>query len=291
MQPRCRKNKTYRNDTAVMDTTRFRPKKRFGQHFLEIGWAKKVVERIAPFPKDCIIEIGSGNGVLTKLLLERTAQITAIELDRSLATELREILPNTVRVINADFMRVDLKEICEQFDTTTNTRLRLVGNLPYNVATPILSTTLKRAEGLNISDATYMLQLEVARRITAAVGTKDYGPLTLLTSLYAKAEEVLRVPPGAFRPTPNVNSELVCLKFRRNNQQPRDAVLFDRFARNIFSQRRKYITNAMAGIARCYDIDPHWLCEQACIKPTRRPAELTLTDVINLSDLLIASPR
>ena len=274
-----------------MDTIRVRPKKRFAQHFLEVVWAKKVVEQIDPLPTDCIIEIGPGNGVLTKLLLERTARITAIELDRSLATQLRNMLPDTVCVINADFMQVDLREICEQFETTTNSRVRLVGNLPYNVATPILSTTLKKAEELNISDATYMFQLEVARRITAAVGTKDYGPLAILTSLYAEAKEILRVPSGAFRPTPNVTSELISLKFRKNNQQPRDTRLFDNLVRNIFSQRRKYITNAMAGIAGSYDIDPHWLCEQARIKPTRRPAELTLADVITLSDLLIPSPR
>ena len=273
----------------TINMTNFRPKKRFGQHFLDETWAKKVVERINPLSTDCFIEIGPGNGVLTRLLLKHSENITAIELDRNLAATLKESLPDTVRVITGDVLGVDLSEITRQLKVKHCARLRLVGNLPYNVATPILSTTLKIAEKLDIWDATYMLQLEVARRVTATVGTKDYGPLALLTLLYAEAKEILRVPPGAFRPAPKVKSELISLRFKRNNKQPADPVLFDKLTRNIFNQRRKYITNAMADIARHHDVDPHWLCERTQIKPTRRPAELNLSEIIRLSNLLLAS--
>ena len=271
--------------------TNCRPKKRFGQHFLEQPWAKKIVDQIAPLPTDCFIEIGPGRGVLTRLLLEYSQNITAIELDRNLAAKLKESLPKTVHIITADVLGVDLSEIAQQLDVRPCTRLRLVGNLPYNIATPILSRTLTISKNLKFWDATYMLQLEVARRITATAGTKDYGPLALLTLLHAEAKEVLRVPPGAFRPMPKVKSELVSLRFRRNNQQPLDPVLFDKLTRTIFNQRRKYIANAMAGITRDRGIDPYWLCERTQIDPKRRPAELGLTEIIRLSDLLLSSSR
>src|SRR6185436_14003078 len=182
---------------------RFRPRKRFGQHFLAPAWADKVVAAIAPASGDRFLEIGPGPGVLTTRLAARAAHVTAVEIDRDLAASLRGRVPPNVDIVVADVLKVDLSNYA------ADGPLRVAGNLPYNISTPILFQLLekrwlspffaKKGDSHPFSDATLMLQREVVDRLVASPGTKDYGVLTIFASAAADVRRLLTLPPGAFR--------------------------------------------------------------------------------------------
>jgi hypothetical protein len=168
-------------------------KKRFGQHILAPAWADKVVAAIAPRRTDRFIEIGPGPGALTLRLAPRVAHLTAIEIDRHLAEELQDRLPPSAEIVVGDILDIDLAPYLAAGP------LRVAGNLPYNISSPILFKLLRLAEP-NLVDATVMLQLEVAERLAARPGTKDYGVLTIFASAQADVSRLLTLPPGAQGP-------------------------------------------------------------------------------------------
>lgn len=240
---------------------------------------------MAPGASDRFLEIGPGPGVLTTRLAARAASVTAIEIDRDLAADLRAILPPNVDVVTADFLDVDLAPYL------AGGPLRVAGNLPYNISSPILFKLLAAAgsarPGLQdsppITDATIMLQREVADRLVAAPGTRDYGVLTILTRAHADIRQVLALPPGAFRPAPRVHSAVVRLTFVPSRIPPGLEHTFGRMVRAMFMQRRKTLGNALRPFAEAAGRDARSALSAAGIDATARPETLDLEALVRLA--------
>jgi 16S rRNA (adenine1518-N6/adenine1519-N6)-dimethyltransferase len=226
-------------------------RKRFGQNFLEPAWAAKVIRAIDPQPDQTFIEIGPGRGALTRELTARARALVAYEIDRDLAAELREAAPPNLTIVEGDFLQTTpnrgLRE--PQADLSSSKGIRVAGNLPYNVASPILFKLVDLyAQGVAVVDATVMLQREVADRLLASPGTKDYGVLTVLIRHSADVTRVLALPPGAFRPAPKVHSSLVRLLFHAPDPPVRDLAVFRTLVQAVFTRRRKTLANALLAL-------------------------------------------
>jgi 16S rRNA (adenine1518-N6/adenine1519-N6)-dimethyltransferase len=256
-----------------------RAKKRYGQHFLQGAWADKLVDAMQPRRDDRFVEIGPGPGALTLRLAPRVAQVTAIEVDPEMVATLRPQLPGNVTLVVDDFLDADLESLAGDGP------LRLAGNLPYNVSSPILSRVLglHRSRG-GIVDATFMLQREVAERIESGPGSKDYGVLSILVQLHADVRRLLTLPPGAFRPQPKVHSAVVRLSFRPPAVVLRDEPLFERMVKTMFMQRRKTLSNALKPFAETRSRTASAALADAGIDPRRRPETLQLTELARLAD-------
>ena len=190
-----------REDVANADRPRpgHRPRKRFGQHFLEAAWAAKVVGAVAPLPGERLVEIGPGLGAITLPLAATGVPLRAIEVDCDLAAALRERVPAHVSIVCADFLALEAAEI---FGSDPGP-VRVVGNLPYNLSSPILFRLLELARATGrITDATLMLQREVADRVVARPGTGDYGPLAILLGSARHAHPDPEPAPGRLPPPP-----------------------------------------------------------------------------------------
>lgn len=212
-------------------------RKRFGQHFLtDRSVIDAIVDCIDPRPGDALVEIGPGLGAMTEPLRERCERLTVIELDRDLAERLRG-LPG-LEVIEADVLGVDFRALA----AARGRRLRVVGNLPYNISTPILFHLLGAVDA--IIDQHFMLQKEVVARMAAAPGSKAYGRLSVMLQWRYDIEAVLEVPPEAFEPPPRVDSAVVRMQ-PLPAADPVDAALFGEVVRVAFSQRRKLLRHTL----------------------------------------------
>lgn len=257
-----------------------RPRKRFGQHFLEPAWVDKLVDAIAPSAGDTFLEIGSGRGAVTAPLARRVARLVAVEIDRDLAAGLAATMPSHVRVVQGDFLDLDLETLLRG----EHRPVRVVGNLPYNASSPILFRLLHRAdEGRLASDATLMLQKEVADRLVAQPGTKAYGALAVQVALLADVTRVLVLPPGAFRPAPKVTSAVVRLRFRVPAVDVGHLPTFERIVRGVFLQRRKTLMNALAPVADALGHQAPDVIARAGVDGRKRPEALTLAEMARLS--------
>ena len=257
-----------------------RARKRFGQHFLEQAWVSKLIAALGTSPEDTFLEIGPGRGALTRALAPHVARIVAVEIDRDLAAALPAHAPAHVRVVTGDFLHVDLDELLGDEPLP----LRVIGNLPYNVASPILFRLLHEARhGLRFQDATLMLQKEVADRLMATVGTAEYGVLALQVGLLADVERILTLPPGAFRPPPKVTSAVVRLRFRPPTVDVGDPAVFRRVVRGVFLQRRKTLLNAFRPIADSLGCPAAQTIERAGLDPSKRPQTMTLHEMARLT--------
>lgn len=225
-----------------MADPRHAPKKHFGQHFLHDGAIiERIVRAIDPRPGERLVEIGPGQGALTAPLLRRHGALTVIELDRDLLPRLQALDGGSgaLTIVHADVLNVDFTALAG------DGKLRLVGNLPYNISSPILFHALDHAA--HIIDMHFMLQKEVVERMAAAPGSKVYGRLSVMLQAYCEVLPLFDVPPGAFRPPPQVDSAVV----RLTPRQPadiaiRDRALFARVVRDAFGQRRKTLRNALS---------------------------------------------
>lgn len=248
-----------------------RPRKRFGQNFLT---DRNIIERIAaairPTPDQHILEIGPGQAALTEAVLPHCGKLTAVEIDRDLATSLRERFASEPRfeLIEADALKVD-------FATLGNGPLRVVGNLPYNISTPLVFHLLQSQA--QIVDFHIMLQREVAERMAAEPGSKTYGRLSVAVSLAARADILFDVPPGAFFPPPKVRSSIIRLT-------PRDVTLpwkaLDTVLQAAFSARRKTLRNALGRVFTVEQLEAHGL------DPQLRPEKLTPAQFLALATTL-----
>jgi 16S rRNA (adenine1518-N6/adenine1519-N6)-dimethyltransferase len=258
-----------------------RPRKRFGQHFLAPAWADKVVGAIQPKRTDRFLEIGPGPGILTSRLAPRVASLIAIEIDRDLAAGLRAGLPPNALVVDGDFLKLDLSPFLR------DAPLRVAGNLPYNISSPILFKLLATAsQSPLLIDATVMLQLEVADRLAAKPGTKDYGVLTILATTQADVTRLLTLPPGAFRPAPRVHSAVVRLTFKPSVVGPDIASVFEPMVKTMFMQRRKTLSNALRSYADRVGLDAATVLRTSEIDPARRPETLTQSELLRLAQTL-----
>ena len=225
-----------------MSTDHF-AKKRFGQNFLHDPYViERILRSINPQPGDRLIEIGPGLGALTAPLLRRAGELQVVELDRDVIPHLIEACGNSdqLHILQADALKVDFSTFAD------GRRLRLVGNLPYNISTPILFHLLKFADA--ISDMHFMLQKEVVDRMAAGPGEDAYGRLSVTLAARAEVAHLFDVGPGAFRPAPKVDSAIVRLVPRPPAFQIRDLAVFDRVVTAAFSQRRKTLSNGLKGI-------------------------------------------
>jgi 16S rRNA (adenine1518-N6/adenine1519-N6)-dimethyltransferase len=240
--------------------------------------------------EDVILEIGPCRGAMTHLLAARAAHEIAYEIDRDLVPRLSASVPQNVTIVQGDFLDQSADSVQATLSRASlhPRAVRVVGNLPYNVASPILFKLLAlEQEGLPIADAQVMLQREVAERLTAAPGTKDYGVLSVLIRHHAAAERILALPPGAFRPPPKVHSAVVRLRFHPPDPAPHDAAVFTTMTRAIFTRRRKTLANALEAY-RPTGIDQ--ALRRAALDGRRRPETLTIDELVRLSDALTAEP-
>jgi len=271
-------------------------RKRFGQHFLEPAWVAKLVAAIEPEPDDPFVEIGPGKGAITLPLLQHSGRVLAIEVDRDLAAALRSSERPGLTVVQADVLDTDLASLVQQWQGAPlgpSNQVRVVGNLPYNISSPILFMLLKVAAATaGLRDASLMLQREVADRLRAEPGTKEYGVLTVLTALHADVQPVLQLPPGAFRPPPKVSSSVIRLVFRPPKVTLTDEALFVRMVRTIFTQRRKTTTNALKPFAEGFGVSAAEAVSDAGLDGQRRPETLQLIEFARLADVFAsAAPR
>ncbi|MEE8365092.1 MAG: 16S rRNA (adenine(1518)-N(6)/adenine(1519)-N(6))-dimethyltransferase RsmA [Gammaproteobacteria bacterium] len=216
-------------------------RKRFGQHFLhDKNIIAKILDAIDPQRDDNLLEIGPGQGALTYPLLQRCGQLTAVELDRDLVSSLREKSQDhgDLEVINADILKFNLD------DLPSNKRVRVVGNLPYNISTPLMFHLMKSIE--NIQDMHFMLQKEVALRIVATENSRDYGRLSVMLQYFCRCQYLFDVAPGCFTPPPRVDSAIIRLHPHLEPvAEVGDFTLFSNIVQTAFGQRRKTIVNAL----------------------------------------------
>lgn len=218
-----------------------RARKRFGQHFLhDPGVIQRLLIAIAPQPGQRLVEIGPGLGILTVPLLAAVGELDAIELDRDLVTHLQATLADQgLRVYAADALMFDFAGLRNDYR-----QLRVVGNLPYNISTPLLFRLLDQAE--HIIDMHFMLQKEVVDRLVALPGSSDYGRLSVMIQTACRVERLFEVGSGAFRPPPRVDSAVVRLSpYARPPIMLRDPAHFARLVAKAFGQRRKTLRNSL----------------------------------------------
>ena len=265
-----------------------RARKRFGQHFLEPVWVEKVIKAIAPLPDQDFIEIGPGPGALTRPLTQRARSVTAYEIDRDLAAALvDEAIPN-LTVVEGDFLTREISDFGFQ-----SSALRVAGNLPYNVASAIMFKLIElHAAGVPLVDATLMLQREVADRLVAPPGSKEYGVLSILIGHAADVETVLKLPAGAFRPPPKVLSSLVRLRFRAPDPPVNDLAMFGRLVQAVFTRRRKTMANALRAMedGRPLALGPAEALAAAGLDGSRRPETLSIAEFARLADIYVPQP-
>ena len=248
-----------------------RAKKRFGQHFLtDRHYLERIVAAIDPRAGDAMVEIGPGTGLLTQRLVEHVAPLHVVEIDRELAAALRDRFPAARVVVHeADVLEFDF--------TRLPAPLRVVGNLPYNVSTPILFRMADLAQRLR--DAVFMLQREVVERMVAAPGTPEYGRLSVMLQYRFAMASVLDVPPGAFTPPPKVDSAVVRMQpLDAGRPRARDEARFAAIVAAAFSQRRKMLRSALKGT-----VAPQAF-ERAGLDARRRGETLSVAEFIALSD-------
>jgi 16S rRNA (adenine1518-N6/adenine1519-N6)-dimethyltransferase len=285
-----------------------RPRKRFGQHFLEPPWVSKVLRAIDPQAGDTFIEIGPGRGAITFPLATRAQSVLAFEIDRDLAAALRATAPANVTVVEGDFLEVSTVDVAQAAGRASPSRaanaIRAAGNLPYNVASPILfRLAALHAGGTALVDATVMLQREVADRLAAPPGSRDYGVLSVLIGHRALVKRLLTLPPGAFRPAPRVHSAVVNLRFHDPEPSVLDEKVFAGVVHAVFTRRRKTLANALLAYrgtdqARTHVPrssvplpSPAEALRAAGLDGSRRPETLGIAEFVRLADAYSSDSR
>jgi 16S rRNA (adenine1518-N6/adenine1519-N6)-dimethyltransferase len=248
-----------------------------------------VLGAIAPHPTETFVEVGPGLGALTRPLAERASAVVAFEIDRDLAFELRKAALPNLTIVEGDFLKSHWL-----LDGRLEGPVRVAGNLPYNVASPILFKLGEiRDAGVQLVDATLMLQREVADRLAAKPGTREYGVLTILIGHSADIEWLFAIPPGGFRPMPKVHSALVRLRFHAPSPRVTDPATFAGLVRAIFTRRRKTLANALLAFRDTSGLGPGEALRAAGLDGTRRPETLTISELARLADVFVSmdAPR
>ena len=254
-----------------------KPRKRFGQNFLHDKMViQRIINSINPRQDDHIIEIGPGEGALTELVLEKTGKLDVVELDRDLIPllKIRFVVQDGLTIHQADALKFDFCQLQQG-----SKKLRIIGNLPYNISTPLLFHLFDNSHC--IEDMHFMLQKEVVDRIVAQPGDSAYGRLSIMLNYFCQAEYIFTVKPGAFRPAPKVDSAIVRLV--PHIAPPVDIIDFEAFSNLVnfsFTQRRKTLRNILKGKLDIIQI------EKLDIDPAIRPERLSLNDFARISNAI-----
>ncbi len=248
------------------------PKKSLGQHFLQDeNIVRKIVGSLALRREDVVVEIGPGRGELTKHLVESSDHVVGVEVDPRAVALLQDTLAGRLVLVEKDVLKVSFEEFSHRYGR----KLRVVGNIPYYITSEILFHLFDQRDEL--LDATLMMQLEVARRLTASPRSKEYGILSVFTQFYAKPELLFRVSRNSFYPRPNVDSAVVSLKFG----EPLTATnisIFKNIVRSTFGKRRKTLRNGLKAMGLQNDA-----LKQLKFDISKRPEELSLNDFLSLT--------
>lgn len=279
-------------------TSHIRAKKSLGQNFLNDDvFAQRIVDEVVPRPADCIIEIGPGTGALTRKLVEQHCRVVAVEIDTRLARELRGSLKSqNLSIITDDALSLDWDELLRNASSPAEpqrpgdgeqSRVRIVANLPYYISTPIIEKLLSL--GRRLFDMTLMLQKEVADRIAAGPGGKDYGYLSVMVQYYCVATVLFDVPPSAFTPAPKVQSAVIRLTVRdRPAVEVADPGRFFALVKAAFAQRRKTILNNLKAATPTLDFNRpvEEALAAASVAGMRRAETLSLAEFAALCEAL-----
>ena len=253
---------------------RHSPRKRFGQNFLQDAPViNQILQTINPQADDNLLEIGPGLGALTLPLLKRVNHLTAVEIDRDLHQYLSELpaTQNKLTIISADALTIDYSQF--------GPRLRIVGNLPYNISTPLLIYLLPYL--VHIEDMYFMLQKEVVERMAASPGTKDYGRLSVMLQYFCEVEHLFNVPPEAFNPKPKVDSAIVRLTpYRTSPFESVDKDALERIVASSFAMRRKTLNNNLKGTISASQLD------ELGIDSNKRPEQITIAEYVQLAKFI-----
>lgn len=256
-------------------------RKRFGQNFLhDPAVIERIVKAIAPKPGEHLVEIGPGLGALTEPVAERCGHLTVVELDRDLAQRLREhpTLADKLTIHQTDAMKFDFRQLMP-----AQGKLKVFGNLPYNISTPLLFHLFEFADC--IENMHFMLQKEVVERMTAGHGSKTFGRLSVMTQFFCQAIPVVEVGPGAFKPAPKVDSAVVRLIPKPVAERADVPVaVLNRVCLEAFNQRRKTLRNCFSNFATAADI------EGLGIDPGLRPEQLPVSEFIRVAQWLAQQP-
>ena len=247
-----------------------KPLKRFGQNYLvDQNTVKKIISEFSPQNDDMIIEIGPGRGVLTKHLNLTEAKIFAIEIDKRVIDDLREKFTQ-IDFINKDFLKINLA------DFANDKKLRIIGNIPYNITSPILFKLIDEIEQVN--DALFMVQYEVAKRIISKPRTKDYGILSVILNYFFEVKLCFKVPRTVFQPKPKVDSAIIKL-ITKEIKPDFDKLLFINIIKGAFGNRRKNLKNSYSNsIFRVYELSSF------PVDLTKRAEELDINDYLKIYD-------
>lgn len=272
--------KPIRMDSIRMDNgMRHQARKRFGQNFLiDQAVIQRIHDTLDIGEGDHVLEIGPGQGALTDALAARAGRLDCVELDRDLARYLENRFAGkeSVRIYQQDILKFDLAEL-----ESEPASLRVVGNLPYNISTPVLFHLLRWPR--LIQDMTFMLQLEVVQRMTAGTGDKNYGRLGLMLQYFCRVEHLFNVPSAAFAPRPRVSSAIVRLTpHARKPVSAQDPKLLEEVIRTAFNQRRKTLKNSLKAIISTAEL------EDLPLDSSLRPENLSLRDYVVISDAISA---
>jgi len=251
-------------------------RKRFGQNFLhDPGVIEKIVRSISPKPDDVIVEIGPGLGAITEEILAINPRLQVVELDRDLIPVLRTKFFNypDFKIHEADALSFDFSQLA------TDRPLRIVGNLPYNISTPLIFHLLAQA-GV-VQDMHFMLQKEVVQRLAAVPGDNNYGRLGIMAQYFCKVQPLFEVGPGAFRPAPKVDSAIVRLVPHKELPYPaKDLKILQSVVRTAFNARRKTLRKALGAMVTVEQL------QSLDINDGLRPENLSLADYVRIADLL-----
>jgi len=266
-----------------------RPK--LGQHFLvDASYRRRIAAIVDLRSEDLVVEIGPGRGAMTELLAERAREVVAVELDTMLAEELRKKLGpgSPIEVLQADILDVDVAELCRRHGTE---RCLVFGNVPYYITSPIIQRLFLFRD--RIRSMALLVQHEVAERLVAAPGTREYGYLTVLTHLFSYPRILLGVPPGAFAPPPKVQSTLVGFQMRETagpgSLLPNAAVVgFSQFVKRCFAQKRKNLSNNLAGFYSRARVELE--LDRISLAHSVRAEQLTLKELLQLYRRLAVRP-
>ncbi|MCM1386650.1 MAG: 16S rRNA (adenine(1518)-N(6)/adenine(1519)-N(6))-dimethyltransferase RsmA [Bacillus sp. (in: Bacteria)] len=282
-----------KNTIEILQKYHITFQKKFGQNFLvDKNILEKIMEAAQITQADCVLEIGPGIGTMTQYLAERAGSVIAVEIDKNLIPVLNDTLSsyNNVTILNQDILKTDINDMVEKYNS--GKPIKVVANLPYYITTPIIMALFENH--VKLESITIMVQKEVADRMQAQAGTKDYGALSLAVQYYAKPEIVVKVPAACFMPRPNVDSTVIRLtRYETAPVKAQDEDYLFTVIRASFNQRRKTLVNGLsnagsigAGKERIAE-----LLSQMGLPLTVRGETLTLEQFTELSNRLLAAGR